>query len=84
MANVKKVILGLECCKQGADYTDPICSECPYSDEYAADCVPMLAADALFLLKEQRDEIKAFRQLVERAEAGIRVEPTGRGMCNDH
>ena len=48
----EEVIRGLECCKEGVSYTDPICGKCPYREE-GVDCVPILAADALLLLKAQ-------------------------------
>lgn len=70
----EEVIRGLECCKQGADYTDPICSECPYSDEYAADCVPMLAADALALLKGTFTPQEVYDTVVEHAQHDMRFK----------
>ena len=63
----EKVIDGLKCCKEAINIIDPICGKCPY-EEYAADCVSLLTADAFELLKAQHDDIKALRQLVEWAE----------------
>lgn len=50
MTERENVILGLKCCKESMDITDPICGKCPYK-ESMADCVQLLAADALALLK---------------------------------
>lgn len=55
MADIEKVIKGLECCSQGA-----LCSgNCPYdtdNDDYIEKCTAELAKDALELLKEQQEE----------------------------
>ena len=51
MAELEKVIKGLECCKAIHIY---LCNECPYRDDDVDDdnCKENLCADALELLKE--------------------------------
>ncbi|MBP5709665.1 MAG: hypothetical protein J6W84_01675 [Bacteroidales bacterium] len=66
MDKQEKVIEGLEHCLQ-YNMTGKECIRCPYSDECGTDGEPMMR-DALALLKEQRDKIKALRQLVDWAE----------------
>ena len=66
MPDVEKVIKGFECC----DNDD--CDNCPYfrSDDEndLGTCKATLHRDAIALMKKQRDEIKALRQLVDWAE----------------
>ena len=52
MADIEKVIKGLECCKAIHIY---LCNDCPYYDDHADDnnCKGSLCADALELLKEK-------------------------------
>ena len=51
MADIEKVIKGLECCKAIHIY---LCNDCPYHDDDVDDnnCKESLCADALELLKE--------------------------------
>ena len=60
MPDREKVIRGLECCTETDD-----CNSCPYFEkpEYCSEDV--LMRDALALLKEQEQEIKGLRTLVE-------------------
>ena len=65
MADIEKVIKGLECCK------DPMisgvkCNVCPYwddknPDEYQTSCNDNLCADALELLKSQQEQIEILK-----------------------
>lgn len=55
MVDREKVIKGLECCTQGVNGADPICSECPYN-ENKMDCDYDMMADALELLKAQEPQ----------------------------
>ena len=51
MADIQKVIKGLECCS----VLEGHCEKCPYETEgFVADCTSALAIDALELLKEQQ------------------------------
>ena len=50
MADMKKVLNGLECC---ADRTDRKCQICPYDSPDNIYCVSDITRDALELLKEQ-------------------------------
>lgn len=52
MADIEKVIKGLEICK---NHDGSNCLECPY---FVDECVDDLCADALELLKEQQEERK--------------------------
>ena len=54
----EKVIKGLECCKQGVNFADAVCGECPYRDG-TDECIAILMADALEYIKES-DDIRAF------------------------
>ena len=61
MADIEKVIKGLECCKDPM-ITGIKCNICPYwddnnPDEYQTSCNDNLCADALELLKEQQKQI---------------------------
>lgn len=56
----EKIVNALECCKR-KDGNE--CKVCPYTEsEY---CVEDMVTDALKLLKEQTDEIKELRSMVE-------------------
>lgn len=56
MADIEKVVKGLECCS-GNIGTD--CNECPYNANGNLDvCGTLLADDALELLKEQQDRLE--------------------------
>jgi len=58
MAEREKVIEGLKYCT----LTDGIeCPNCPYRHE--DDCIEMLTADALALLKEQQERIETLESL---------------------
>lgn len=62
MADIEKVIKGLECCTNG-----DLCSgNCPYDDEYddVVDCTSELAKDAIETIKEQQAEIKRLTELI--------------------
>lgn len=60
MTDRESVIKALECCKR-KDGNE--CKVCPYTEsEY---CVEDMVMDALKLLKEQTDEIKELRLMVE-------------------
>ena len=60
MADRESVIKGLNCCK----HTDGVeCPNCPYCQD--CDCVEDMVTDVLKLLKEQEDEIKELRSMVE-------------------
>ena len=69
MAELEKVIKGLECCKTQN------CAECPYEDtsapvgKFGADelvaCQPVLYADAIDLLKAQEQEISRLKHHVD-------------------
>lgn len=63
MHDREKVIKGLECCTKGN-----VCvSECPYfGDVQMIDgkCITMLQADALAMLKEQKDEKKRIMKVI--------------------
>lgn len=65
--NMEKVIKGLECCTNISQ--DGCLMLCPYKDEkdetYSGFCEQVLKQDALALLKEQDDEIKELRSIVE-------------------
>lgn len=55
MADIEKVIAGLECCKSCTN-EDPFngCYKCPYNTTLSVqDCRAVLSADALELLKEK-------------------------------
>ena len=57
MADLKKVIKGLECCQH---LSKSYCDECPYNYEglcYTNDCISDLTSDALDQLKEQKAKL---------------------------
>lgn len=61
MANMEKVINGLNCCC----HTDGSnCVKCPY-DTADSDCTALMSMDVLALLKEQDDESKELRSIIE-------------------
>ena len=63
MVDMEKVIKGLECCEDRIQ-----CENCPYGKpRYIGiqGCTRELVHDALALLKEQDDEIKELRSIVE-------------------
>ena len=60
MAELEKVIKGLECCSKSDNYSRKPCMECPYNHEWRDDqgivhlCqITQLRKDALFLMKTQ-------------------------------
>lgn len=59
MADIEKVIKGLECCNNRND-----CKQCPYATEYDPnlDCIDKTRADAIELLKEQNGLMLALEQ----------------------
>lgn len=66
MADIEKVIKGLEICKE-RNYCSP---ECPYY-EITDDCNSAIAEDALAILKEQQERIETLESL-------RRIEQEGR------
>ena len=52
MAELEKVIKGLEHCIEGGS-----CEGCPYFIKYSSRCIFSLHADVLAMLKEQQEEI---------------------------
>lgn len=56
MPDIEKVIKGLECCLKESDhlYSNP-CNGCPYEGQ---ECIDRMKADALNLLKEQKNASK--------------------------
>lgn len=60
MADIEKVIKGLECCKNRYD-----CKQCPYATEYDPnlDCVDKTRADAIELLKEQQPRVLSYDEM---------------------
>lgn len=65
MADAAKVIRGLEFCLKVA-CTASSGEKCPYIGSECADgCIYEMQSDALKLLKEQDDEIKELRSIVE-------------------
>ena len=63
MAELEKVIKGLECCLKESDhlYSNP-CNGCPYEGK---ECIDRMKADAIALLKEQeKKEIKLHKKHV--------------------
>ncbi len=67
MADLEKVIKGLECCaKNNCSITD-----CPYGKEDTSYCIERLSADALTLLKEQEEEIENLKQTCQSMMEGI-------------
>lgn len=59
MADIEKVVKGLECCNNRND-----CKQCPYANEYdpVLDCIDKTRADAIELLKEQNGLMLALEQ----------------------
>lgn len=55
MAELEKVIKGLECCLVG-----PLCSQCPY--ENVCDSLEVIANDALKLLKERLPRVLSLEE----------------------
>ena len=54
MADIEKVIEGLECCKENKeDNPFPKCGDCPYNEIslFVDDCRAVLSADALEVIK---------------------------------
>ena len=69
MADIEKVIKGVELCFHGQECCGDI--ECPYYIEHLSDCCCLeecqenLKADALELLKEQEERIKLLEHQLE-------------------
>lgn len=59
MPDRENAIKGLEFCSK---HDGSECPQCPY---FNGECVDNLCADAIALLKEQEDEIKELRSIVE-------------------
>ena len=67
MADIEKVIKGIESCKHGkCDY------RCPYASVNVG-CRYELMGDALELLKEQREQIIRLQYIIEQKEAEITI-----------
>ena len=68
MANIEKVLKGLECCKSPM-ITGVLCNSCPYwddnnPDEYQISCNDNLCADAFELLKSQQSHIEYTKEFL--------------------
>ena len=61
MADLEKVIKGLECCTKTIVTHEARCTDCPYNDGNSKHCVEQTQRDALELLK-----YKAIRISVKR------------------
>jgi hypothetical protein len=63
MPDLNKVIKGLECCANEISCIE----KCPYNElgDSWHDCVPHLAADALALLKAQKQEINRLKHHID-------------------
>ena len=58
MANIEKVIKGLECCQNPTESGLTCeCIDCPYEQGYKSKCRVMLKIDTIELLKEQKSTI---------------------------
>ena len=68
MPDIEKVIKGLECCAKDDCALNDIC---PYGKEDTNTCIERLSADALELLKEQKERIETLESL-------RRIEQEGR------
>ena len=72
MAELEKVIKGLECCSQSDNYSGKPCKECPYNHEWRDDqgivhlCkITQLRKDALFLLKAQEPRVMTYDEMMK-------------------
>ena len=70
MAELEKVIKGLECCSQSDNYSRKPCKECPYNNEWRDGqgivhlCqITQLRKDALSLLKAQGTRVMTLEEL---------------------
>ena len=69
MAELEKVIDGLECCE--GHHVGKSCCNCPYNayddmdNPKQFECVEYMVRDALELLKEQQNKIKSLEQTIE-------------------
>lgn len=71
MADIKKVMKGLECCKESTE-DDPFqrCGDCPYGDIsiFVQDCRAVLSEEAL-------DILKTYQETIHNAAEFIKVQP---------
>ena len=78
MADIEKVIKGLEYCRlmcEGVSHNP--CEGCPYQGSYA--CADKLKTDALALLKEQETEIRQLRLALDIAKGTCKGIKSGGG-----
>lgn len=66
MADIEKVIKGLECCiREFDDIDDNPCFKCPYSCQCQEGYISAIKEDALELLKEQDTLLKEYRNTIK-------------------
>ena len=73
MANIEKVVKGIECCMR---VICPINNDCPYyrTSDSKQTCREHLVADALKLLKEQKEQIETLKENFAHLSATIAVQ----------
>lgn len=83
MADVEKVIKGLELCITDMNRSDSMpCMSCPYGSlSKGENCQRRLFADALSLLKEQETE-KSRKELIEKVKETVQAYRTSRTGTN--